>query len=125
MANPAQAQQTSLLLMKAGAMVNVTDAKLKVVWRLGQDPGRPALLDADAMYKNDGKAVADKYGYDERQALLQLVAGLQRRPRRTSIGQKKFKEAKAVANISKRAVETCYNYLPGWNPRALWTAWGW
>jgi hypothetical protein len=108
MASPAQAQQTAQLFMKAGAMVNVSEAKLKVSGDLGKILDN-CLADADALYKNDGKGLAAKYGYNERQALYnwwQAFKGVEK----DLNNQKKFKEAKAVANISKKAVETCYNY---------------
>ena len=108
MANPAQAQQTAQLFMKAGAMVNVSEAKLKVSGDLGKILDN-CLADSDALYKNDGKGLAAKYGYNERQALYnwwQAFKGVEK----DLNNQKKFKEAKAVANISKKAVETCYNY---------------
>ena len=108
MANPAQAQQTAQLFMKAGALVNVSEAKLKVSGDLGKILEN-CLADSDALYKNDGKGLAAKYGYNERQALYnwwQAFKGVEK----DLNNQKKFKEAKAVANISKKAVETCYNY---------------
>jgi hypothetical protein len=108
MSSAAQAQQTSQLFMKAGALVNVTDTKLKAAGDLGKML-ESCLADSDAMYKNDGKAVADRYGYNERQALYnwwQAFKGVEK----DLNNQKKFKEAKAVANISKKGIETCYNY---------------
>jgi len=108
MASAAQAQQTSQLFMKAGALVNVTDATLKVAGDLGKILDG-CLADADAMYKNDGKAVADRYGYNERQALYnwwQAFKGIEK----DLNNQKKFKEAKTVANISKKGIEASYNY---------------
>jgi len=108
MANPAQAQQTAQLFMKAGALVNVSEAKLKVSGDLGKILEN-CLADSDALYNNDGKGLAAKYGYNERQALYnwwQAFKGVEK----DLNNQKKFKEAKAVANISKKAVETCYNY---------------
>jgi hypothetical protein len=108
MASPAQAQQTSQLLMKAGATVNVTDAKLKASGDLGKIL-EGVLADADAMYKNDGKAVADKYGFGERQALYTWWQAFKAIEKDLN-NQKKFKEAKAVANIGKKAIEASYNY---------------
>jgi hypothetical protein len=108
MASPAQAQQTVALFMKAGAMVNVSEATVKVSGDLGKILDS-ALVDADAMYFNDGKQVADRYGYNERQALFnwwQAFKGMER----DLLNQKKFQEAKTIANISKKAVETSYNY---------------
>jgi hypothetical protein len=108
LANPHQAQQTSQLFMKAGAMVNVADARLKVAGDLGKMMEN-CLADADAMYQNDGKAVADKYGFSERQALYnwwQAFKGVEK----DLNDQNKFKEAKAVATISKKGIEMSYNY---------------
>jgi hypothetical protein len=108
MSSAAQAQQTAQLFMKAGGLVNVTEAKLKVSGDLGKIL-EACLTDSDAMYKNDGKAVAGKYGYNERQALYnwwQAFKGVEKDLNH----QKKFKEAKAVATISKKGIETCYNY---------------
>jgi hypothetical protein len=108
MANPEQAQQTSALFMKAGAMVNVTDATLKVAGDLGKILEN-AVADADAMYFNDGKKVTERYGYNERQVLYnwwQAFKGMERE----LLNQKKFEESKVIATISKKAVETSYNY---------------
>ena len=61
------------------------------------------------MYKNDGKALTDKYGYSERQAVYnwwQAFKGAEK----SLNDQKKFKEAKVVANISKKGVEASYNF---------------
>jgi hypothetical protein len=98
MANPTQAQQTSRLLTKTGATVSVTDATLKASGDLGKILDG-VLADADAMYKNDGKAVADKYGFGERQALYTWWQAFKAIEKDLN-SQKKFKEAKAVANIS-------------------------
>ena len=108
MANPAQAQQTSQLLMKAGARVSVTDATLKASGDLGKIL-EGVLADADAMYKNDGKAVADKYGFGERQALYTWWQAFKAIEKDFN-NQKKFKEAKAVANIGKKGIEASYNF---------------
>ena len=108
MANPTQAQQTSRLLTKTGAAVSVTDATLKVSGDLGKILDG-VLADADAMYKNDGKAVADKYGFGERQALYTWWQAFKAIEKDLN-SQKKFKEAKAVANISKKGIEASYNF---------------
>ena len=108
MANPIQAQQTSQLFMRAGAMVNVTDAKLRVTGDLGKILEN-CLVDSDAMYQNDGNAITGKYGYGERQALYnwwQSFKGVEKNLNE----QKKFKEAKAIANISKKGIEASYNF---------------
>jgi len=108
MANPTQAQQTSRLLTKTGATVSVTDARLKASGDLSKILDG-VLADADAMYKNDGKAVADKYGFGERQALYTWWQAFKAIEKDLN-SQKKFKEAKAIANISKKGIEASFNY---------------
>jgi hypothetical protein len=108
MANPTQAQQTSRLLTKTGATVSVTDATVKASGDLGKIL-EGVLADADAMYKNDGKAVADKYGFGERQALYTWWQAFKAIEKDLN-NQKKFKEAKAVANIGKKGIEASYNF---------------
>ena len=108
MGSPAQAQQTAELFMKTGAMVNVSEAKLKVSGDLGKFLDN-SLVDADAMYFNDGKKVSDKYGYNERQVLYNWWMAFKEIDKDLT-KQKKFKESKVVASISKKAIETCYNY---------------
>jgi hypothetical protein len=107
-ASPTQAQQTSQLFIKSGAMVNVTDKTLKVSGDLGKILDN-SLADADLMYKNDGKALTGKYGYNERQAVYnwwQAFKGVEK----SLNDQKKFKEAKVVANTSKKGIEASYNF---------------
>jgi hypothetical protein len=108
MKNPTEAQQTAQLFMKAGALVNVTDNRLKVSGDMGKILDG-CLADSDAMYKNDGKGLSDKYGYGERQALYNWWSAF-KGVEKSLNSQKKFKEAKAVANVSKRGIEACYNY---------------
>jgi hypothetical protein len=86
----------------------VTDATLKASGDLGKIL-EGVLADADAMYKNDGKAVADKYGIGERQALFTWWQAFKAIEKDLN-NQKKFKEAKAVANIGKKGIEASYNF---------------
>jgi hypothetical protein len=114
--NAEQAQQISLLFQKAGAMINLDGSALKVSGDLGQILAN-CLEDADAMYMNDGQKLVSKYGYDERQALYNWwTAGKEMDKELT--GQKQFKEAKLLATVQKKAVETAYNYY-GINPQKI------
>jgi hypothetical protein len=111
-----QAQQSSLLFQKAGAMINLDGSTLSVSGDLGQILAN-CLEDADAMYMNDGQKLVGKYGYDERQALYNWwTAGKEMDKELT--GQKQFKEAKLLATVQKKAVETAYNYY-GINPQKI------
>jgi hypothetical protein len=108
MENEAQAKQTALLLMKGGALVNVSGAELKVSGDLGKILEN-CLTDSDYMYVNDGEKVKGKYGYDEKQVLYNWYTALNAMDKDLK-AQKKFKEAKIVAVVIKKAVECSYNY---------------
>jgi hypothetical protein len=108
MTDEEQARQTSLLFNRAGALVNVSGSQLTVRGDLGRVLS-VAMEDAQSMYNNDGAALTQRYGYDERQALYNwwaAFAGMDKDLKR----QKQFKEATAVDLISKKALETAYNY---------------
>jgi len=108
MAEEERANQTAPLLMKGGALVNVSGAELKVSGDLGKILEN-CLADADLMYHNDGEALSRKYGYDERRILLNWWVALHHMEKDLK-DQKKFKEAKVVAVVVKKAVELGYNY---------------
>ncbi len=102
------AEQTALLFRKAGASIELSENELKVTGDFGKILNN-CLNDADSMYKNDGKTIADKYGCDERQALYnwwKACNGMDKDLKR----QEMFEEAKVVATLNKKAVETSYNY---------------
>ena len=67
------------------------------------------LQDADALYKNDGKALTAKYGVDERQTLYSWYQALVAMEKdMTKAGQ--FAQAKFVKNCMSKAIEPAYNY---------------
>ncbi|MBL0715153.1 MAG: hypothetical protein JJV98_15805 [Desulfosarcina sp.] len=108
LADENQARQTSLLFQKGGALVNVSGSRLSVSGDLGKILA-VCLEDTDLMYDNNGSAVSGQYGYDERQVLYNWWAAGHAMESDLK-GQKKFKEAKIVATVNKKAVETSYNY---------------
>ena len=108
MAEEERANQTAPLLMKGGALVNVSGRELKVSGDLGKILEN-CLADADLIYHNDGEALSRKYGYDERRILLNWWIALHHMEKDLK-DQKKFKEAKVVAVVVKKAVELGYNY---------------
>ena len=103
-----QAQQTALLFVKSGSSIDVSATKLKVTGDLGKILDN-CLADADAMFKNDGKVIFDKYGYDERRVLFNWWNATHAKDRELK-NQKKFDEAKVVVLVRKKAVEAAYNY---------------
>jgi len=104
----AQAARTALLFTTAGLSASASGAELKLDGDLGRILAA-CLEDADHMYHNRGDQVAAKYGNDERQALYDWWSALKGMEKSRN-DQKQFKEAKTVANIQKKAVETAYNY---------------
>jgi len=108
MKDEAQAKQTAPLFMKDGALVSVSGAELKFSGDLGKILEN-CLADADSMYVNDGEKIKGKYGYDERQALYNWYTALKAMDKDLK-AQKKFKEAKVVSLVIKKAVECSYNY---------------
>jgi len=103
-----QARNTELLFEKGGAAATVAGTSLRVSGGLGEILAN-ALADADEMYHNRGDAIAGKYGYNERQALFNWWKALNALEKGLT-KQKKFKEAKAVALVVKKALEPSYNY---------------
>jgi len=108
MASREQAEQTARLFAKGGAVSLADDAQISVSGDLGKILER-CLVDADAMYHNDGSAVADAYGYDERRVLYNWWSALKEMEKHLK-KQSLFQEADIVATVRKKAVETSYNY---------------
>jgi hypothetical protein len=108
MADKGQAEQTAQLFKAGGASVTVKGAELKVTGDLGRILEN-CLADSDAMYKNEGQKVSKKYGYDEKRVLFNWWKAAKVMDKDLK-KQKKFKEAKIVALVIKKAVESSYNY---------------
>jgi len=108
MANENTAKQTALLFTKSGSIARISGTQIKVTGDLGKILGN-CLADADNMYMNDGQKVSSKYGYNEKRVLFNWWKALKEMDRALK-GQKKFKEAKVVALVNKKTVETSYNY---------------
>ncbi len=108
MAEEERATQTVPLFMKGGALVNVSGKELKVSGDLGNILDN-CLADADLMYHNEGEKLSAKYGYEAKRILLNWWVALNHMEADLK-HQKKFKEAKVVAVVIKKAVELGYNY---------------
>jgi hypothetical protein len=108
MAEEERARQTVPLLMKGGALVNISGKELKVSGDLGRILDN-CLADSDLMYRNEGEKLSAKYGYEPRRILLNWWVALHHMEADLK-HQKKFKEAKVVALVVKKGVELGYNY---------------
>jgi len=102
------AEQSALLFMKSGAMIAVSGTELKIEGDLGGILSN-CLADADSMYHNDGKAISEKYGYDEKQVLFNWWNAL-KKTNKALTKQESFDAAKAVTQVLEKSVETSYNY---------------
>lgn len=108
MADEAQAKQTALLFQKSGASAGVSGKDLKVSGDLSKIL-ESSLDDADVMYRNQGSKINDKYGYPEKRVLYNWWSALAALDKGLT-KQKQFEAAKLVDHVSKKAVETAYNY---------------
>ncbi len=108
MGDKAHADQTAMLFQKADASTEVSEGILTVTGDLGKILDN-CLTDADSMYHNNGKAITEKYGYNEKQALYNWWKACKEMDKDLK-RQKKFKEAKVVTMLKKKGVETSYNY---------------
>lgn len=108
MKTEAQATETAKILEVNGAQASVSGKDLVVKGDMGLML-KGSLADADLMFKNDGKPIADKYGFSEKNVLFNWhtlfgVIG------KDLTKQEKFDEAKPFANVQKKALEPAYNY---------------
>ncbi len=102
------AARTARLFTQAGATVEIKQATLK----MGGDLGavlKSVLQDSDAMYKDNGKAVSDRYGYDEMKVMkdwFQALSVMEKVLKK----DKHLKEAKIVSEVNRKAIEPAYNF---------------
>jgi hypothetical protein len=105
---PETAALAANLFTAAGASAQAEGGKLTVSGDLGAVLVA-VLRDSDEMYRNDGKAVAERYGAKEKDALRAWWTSL------TAIDKflkknGKIEEAKIISDVYKKAIETAYNY---------------
>ena len=108
MDNERQAEQTAALFRQGMASVSVSGTELKVDGDLGKILEN-CLVDTEQMYRNNGQAIADKYGYDERRVLFNWWKASKAMDKSLT-KQGRFREAKIIATVASKAVETSYNY---------------
>ncbi|MDP2167452.1 MAG: hypothetical protein Q8J64_03875 [Thermodesulfovibrionales bacterium] len=105
---PEEAEAAAKLFTTAGAQAEVSGAELKVQGDLGAIL-QSAVNDSDAMYKNDGKTVADRYGMDEKAAMKSWWTALSKMEKNMK-KEKLIAEGKVIYEVNKKAVEPGYNY---------------
>ena len=102
------AVDTAKLFAAAGATTNVKDSSLSVEGDLGTIL-KSTLSDADAMFKNDGKCISDKYGMDEKKAMKAWWTAWSKIEKNLK-KERKINEAKIVTDVNKKAIEPAYNF---------------
>ncbi len=108
MKSPEEAAITAKLFAANGITAVAEGDKVKVSGDFGSMI-TIMLNDADAMYKNNGQALVEKYGVDERQTIYSWYQALTAMEKdMTKAGQ--FAQAKFVKNCMSKAVEPAYNY---------------
>ena len=105
----AEQSETALkVLTAAGTGAQNTGAGIELKGDLGAVMVK-VLQDADDMFKNDGKKVADRYGMDEKEAMTSWWNMLKVMDKELK-KQGKIPEAKVVSDVMKKAVEPAYNF---------------
>jgi hypothetical protein len=103
-----QAGETAKMLGTLGLQATASGKDLAISGDMGILL-KASLADADAMFKNDGQPVADKYSLPEK-AVLYNWHTLFGAVGKQMTKQEKFEEAKTFANVQKKALEPSYNY---------------
>ncbi len=104
-----RAEMASKLFIAAGAQAGVNGAELKIEGDLGKIV-EAALQDSDAMYKNEGQKIREKYGSDDEKKMFRQWHNVFSRIDKGLKKEGKIEEANLVSNVMKKAVETAYNY---------------
>ncbi|HMK60175.1 MAG TPA: hypothetical protein VK452_03390 [Dissulfurispiraceae bacterium] len=104
-----RAVNASKVFIAAGANATVTGSELKVEGDLGKIL-LAALQDSDAMYKNDGNYIKTKYGADDEKKQFRQWHNAFTKFDKVLKKEGKIEEANIISDVTKKAVETAYNY---------------
>ncbi len=102
------AESSAKMFTLAGATAVQNGTSVKIEGDLGAIL-RNVLNDADAMYHNNGKAVSERYGMDEKKALenwWQALGKIEKNMKK----EKMLVEAKIVSDVIKKGIEPGYNF---------------
>ena len=108
MEKPEQVEKAVKVLTVAGAKAEANGAEIKISADIGRLMEK-ALKDSDDMFKNDGKSVSGRYGFDEKEVMVtwwNLMKPLDKQLKKEG----KIEEAKIVSDVMKKAVETSHNF---------------
>lgn len=105
---PEDVEPTAKLFTAAGAKVETNDTQVKIEGDLGIIL-QNTLKDSDSMFKNDGKSVSERYGYEEKMAMKNWWTALDKISKELK-KQKNVAYAKVIDDVNKKAVEPGYNF---------------
>jgi len=103
-----QVARLTKMFQAGGATVTPDGEKLKVAGDLSAIVSN-TLADCEAMFKNDGKSVAAKYGAEERAVMYDWEEAFKAAEKAMN-KENKFKEGKIFNNAQTKAIEPAYNY---------------
>jgi len=102
------AQRTAQLFTTSGAKVEQQEGTLKIEGDLGKTLSA-VIKDSDFMYKNEGEAVKNAYGYDEKKVMKDWWQALNKIDKAFR-ANRLFEDAKMVSDVNKKVVEAGYNF---------------
>ncbi len=105
---PEQIDGTIKLLAAAGIETKNASPEIQINGNLGALMAK-IIQDADDMYKNNGAAVAARYGVEEKK-VMESWHGMLKGVDKALKKQGKIEESKIVSDVMKKAVEPAYNY---------------
>lgn len=105
---PEQGASAMKMLAAAGVEVRSANPEMAINTNLGAFLSK-VLQDADDMYKNDGRKIADRYGIDEKEAMTSWWNVLKIMDKELK-KQGKIEESNVVSEVMKKAIEPAYNF---------------
>lgn len=105
---PETAQRTETLYTQAGAQVEAAGPVLKISGDLGAVLLK-SVNDADLLFNNQGEKLQAQYNFSGREVVKTWWESLNKTSEALT-KQKAFKQAKAISEIQKRALEPGYNF---------------
>lgn len=105
---PEDVEKTAMLFKSAGAMVDVKGNELNIKGDMGQVL-QVVLKDSEEMFHNNGEAVSERYGYDEKKVLKNWWTALGKIEKEMK-KEKMLAESKVLSDVMKKAIEPAYNF---------------
>lgn len=103
-----EVDKTTKVFSAADAKVEASDTKVKISGDLGK-VAKAALMDADAIFKNDDAKVAGKYGFSGKEAIYYWWNGFNALNNKYRL-EAKSTEMSFVNNVQTKALEVAYNF---------------